>query len=407
MSLIGFSIYNIVMGGKDMSAAQIGRVTTDVTKGVFDILTPFLLRPEVKNAKELVAQCQVINQTSGRKLPAYALGKANATELKFDVHDFDVEQIAKVGNEKAARETTWFGRMRRRLSLSSRVIRFLSVAISVVVVAFMIWDLCNQWDKLSGTGRGLAIAQIAIEAAAVVVGIIGLFSTCALIPVIGQVLMVVGLVISIFYLVYGRPEPEKTPGEKFIDSMRGDNGWLKKIDYPPSTALEWTITPTEIPKDADFSFKVTGKNTKSSSIEFITTPNAEKPSSDTEILSIKFGFTTGSDTVCLFSNESFSTAPDAKDGKCTYSGPDNIFQTRLHQPNGKIGGVISYEYELQPLPQRDPTSTSKRILPSGGSFSITVSGKTRSSDKEFTLKLVEERPGPVCAIKVQTFSRKK
>ncbi|KAI1050275.1 hypothetical protein LB506_001923 [Fusarium annulatum] len=407
MSLIGFSIYNIVMGSKDMSAAQIGRVTTDVTKGVFDILTPFLLRPEVKNARELVAQCQVINQTSGRKLPAYALGKANATELKFDVHDFDVEQIAKVGNEKAARETTWFGRMRRRLSLSSRVIRFLSVAISAVVVAFMIWDLCNQWDKLSGTGRGLAIAQIAIEAAAVVVGIIGLFSTCALIPVIGQVLMVVGLVISIFYLVYGRPEPEKTPGEKFVDSMRGDNGWLKKIDDPPSTALEWTITPTDIPKDADFSFKVTGKNTKSSSIEFITTPNAEKPSSDTEILSIKFGFTTGSDTVCLFSNESFSTAPDAKDGKCTYSGPDDIFQKRLHQPNGKIGGVISYEYELQPLPQRDPTSTSKRILPSGGSFSITVSGKTRSSDKEFTLKLVEERPGPVCAIKVQTFSRKK
>ncbi|RKL20259.1 hypothetical protein BFJ68_g2968 [Fusarium oxysporum] len=46
MSLLGFSIYNIVMGGKDMSAAQIGRVTTDATKGVFDILTAFLLRPE-------------------------------------------------------------------------------------------------------------------------------------------------------------------------------------------------------------------------------------------------------------------------------------------------------------------------------------------------------------------------
>ncbi|KAL9566594.1 hypothetical protein ACKAV7_009509 [Fusarium commune] len=407
MSLLGFSIYNIVMGGKDMSAAQIGRVTTDVTKGVFDILTPFLLRPEAKNARELVAQCQVINQTSGRKLPAYALGKGNSTELEFDVYYADLEDVANVGKAKASRETTWFGRMRRRLSLSSRVIRWLGIAISVVVVAFLIWELCNQWDHLSGTGKGLAIAQIAIETAAVIVGIIGLFSTCALIPVIGQVLMVIGLVVSIFYMVYGRPEPEKTPGEKFVDSMRGDNGWLKKIDDPPSTTLEYTITPTEIPKDVDFSFKITGKNTKSSSIEFISTPNAEKPTSDTEILSIKFGFTTGSDTVCLFSNESFSTAPDAKDGKCSYSGPDDIFQTKLHEPTGKVGGVTSYEYELQPLPQKDQTSTSRRFLPSGGSFSVTVSGKTRSSDKEFTLKLVEERPGPVCAIKVQTFSRKK
>ncbi|SCO86409.1 uncharacterized protein FRV6_10536 [Fusarium oxysporum] len=407
MSLLGFSIYNIVMGGKDMSAAQIGRVTTDVTKGVFDILTPFLLRPEAKNVRELVAQCQVINQTCGEKLPGYALGKAHDLDLQFDVRAADAKDFLELGKKKTSSETTWFGRMRRRLSLSSRVIRWLGIAISVVVVAFLIWELCNQWDHLSGTGKGLAIVQIAIETAAVIVGIIGLFSTCALIPVIGQVLMVIGLVVSIFYMVYGRPEPEKTPGEKFVDSMRGDNGWLKKIDDPPSTALEYTITPTEIPKDADFSFKITGKNTKSSSIEVISTPNAEKSASDTEILSIKFGFTTGSDIVCLFSNESFSTATDTKDGKCSYSGPDNIFQTKLHEPNGKVGGVTSYEYELQPLPQKDPTSTSRRFLPSGGSFSVTVSGKTRSSDKEFTLKLVEERPGPVCAIKVQTFSRKK
>ncbi|KAF4440843.1 hypothetical protein FACUT_3161 [Fusarium acutatum] len=332
MSLFGLSIYNIVMRGKGMSAAQIGRVTTDVTKGFFDILTPFLLRPEARNAREPVFQCQVINQTSGRKLPAYALGKANATELKFDVYDANLEDFAKVENEKAAREIPWFGRMRQRLSISSRVIRWLGIAINVVVVAFMIWDLCNQWDHLSGTGRGLAIAQISIETAAAIVGIIGLFSTCALIPVPGQVLMVAGLVISIFYLVYGRPEPEKTPGEEFVDSMRGDNGWLKKIDDPPSTTLEYTITPTEMPKDADFSFKITGENTKSSSIEFISAPNAEKPSSDTEILSIKFGFTTGSDTVCLFSNESFSTASDAKDGKCSYNCPDDIFQTRLMSP---------------------------------------------------------------------------
>ncbi|KAF5647461.1 hypothetical protein F52700_1321 [Fusarium sp. NRRL 52700] len=407
MSVIGISIYHIAMGGNDMSAAQIGRLATDVTKGAFDILTPFLLRPEAMELTELVAQHQVINQTIGKKLPKYVLGHSDPTELAFDVYDAKFKDLARVGKENAARETTWFGRMRRRLSLSSRVIRFLSVAISAVVVAFMIWDLCNQWDHLSGTGRGLAIAQIAIETAAVIVGIIGLFSTCALIPVIGQVLMVIGLVISIFYLVYGGPKPEKTPGEKFVDSMRGDSSWLKKIDDPPSTALEYTITPTEIPKDADFSFKITGKNTKASNIEFISTPNAEKPTADTQILSIKFGFTTGSDTICLFSNESFSTAPDAKDGKCSYSGPDDVFQTDLHEPNGKVGGVISYEFELKPLPQKDPTSTSKRILPSGGSFSITVSGKTRSSDKEFTLKLVEERPGPICAIKVQTFSRKK
>ncbi|EXM08776.1 hypothetical protein FOIG_01838 [Fusarium odoratissimum NRRL 54006] len=388
MTLLGFSIYNIVMGSKDMSAAQIGRVTTD-------------------NVRELVGQCQVINQTCGEKLPGYALGKAHDLDLQFDVRAADAKDFLELGKKRTSSETTWFGRMRGRLSLSSRVIRWLGIAISVVVVAFLIWELCNQWDHLSGTGKGLAIAQIAIETAAVIVGIIGLFSTCALIPVTGQVLMVIGLVVSIFYMVYGRPEPEKTPGEKFVDSMRGDNGWLKKIDDPPSTSLDYTITPIEIPKDADFSFKITGKNTESSSIEFISTPNAEKSASDTEILSINFGFTTGSDTVCLLSNESFSTAPDSKDGKCSYSGPDDIFQTKLHEPNGRVGGVTSYEYELQPLPQKDPTSTSRRFLPSGGSFSVIVSGKTRSSDKEFTLKLVEDRPGPVCAIKVQTFSRKK
>ncbi|KAF5242177.1 hypothetical protein FANTH_8809 [Fusarium anthophilum] len=351
MCLLGFSIYHIALGGKDMSAAQIGRVTTDVTKGVFDILKPFLLRPEVKSVRELVAQCQAINQTTGKGLPSYALGHTDPTA--FDVFDAQVEDIAKVGNENAERETTWLGRMRRRLSLSSRVARWLGIAIGVVVVAFMIWDLGNQWDHLSGTGKGLAIAQIAIETAAAIVGIIGMFSTCAIIPIIGQALMIVGLVVSIFYLAFGGPEPKKTPGEKFVDSMRGDGGWLKKIDDPPLTALEYTITPTEIPKDADFSFKITDKNTKISSIEFISTPKAERSATDTEILSVRFGFTTGSDTVCLFSNESFSTAPDAQDGKCSYSGPDDIFQTKLHEPNGKVRGVTSNEYELQPLPQKD------------------------------------------------------
>lgn len=130
--------------------------------------------------------------------------------------------------------------MRRRLSLSSRVIRWLGIAISVVVVAFMIWDFCNQWDHLSGSGRVLAIAQITIEAAAVIVGIIGLLSTCVLIPVSGEVLMVAGLVTSVFYFVYGRTEPEKTPVEKFGNSMRGDDGWLKNIDDPPWTTLEYS-----------------------------------------------------------------------------------------------------------------------------------------------------------------------
>ncbi|SCV36065.1 uncharacterized protein FFB14_05886 [Fusarium fujikuroi] len=111
--------------------------------------------------------------------------------------------------------------------------------------------------------------------------------------------------------------------------MRGYNGWLEKIDDPPSTALEWAITPTEIPKDAGFSFQITGKNTKGSSTQFIIKPNTEKLSSYTKALYIKFGFTTGYYTVCLFSNESFSTAPDAKNGKCTYSGPDDPFQTML------------------------------------------------------------------------------
>ncbi|KAF5540996.1 hypothetical protein FMEXI_8148 [Fusarium mexicanum] len=381
------SICHIALGGKDMSAAQIGRVTTDVTKGVFDILKPFLLRPEVKSVRELVAQCQVINQTTGQRLPSYALGHTNPTA--FDVFDAQVEDIAKVGNENAARETTWFGRMRRRLSLSSRVIRWLGIAIGVVVVAFMIWDLCNQWDHLSGTGRGLAIAQIAIETAAAIVGIIGMFSACAIISIIGKALMIVGLVVSIFYLAFGGPEPEKTPGEKFVDSMRGDGGWLKKIEDPPSTALEYTITPTEIPKDADFSFKITVKNTKSSSIEFISTPKAERSATDTEILYIRFGFTTGSDTVCLFSNESLAPPPMPKTENAR-----TVVQTTFSRQ--------SYTSRM-----KDQTPTTRRFLPSGGSFSIIVSGKTRSSDKEFTLKLVEERPGPLCAIKAQTFSRKK
>ncbi|KLO83788.1 uncharacterized protein LW93_572 [Fusarium fujikuroi] len=280
MSLIGFSIYSIVMGGKDMSVAQIGRATTDVTKGIFDILTHFLLRTEVNNSFE------------------------------SNVYDSNLEDLAKGGNKNASRETT-------------------CVAISIVVIAFIIWDLCNQWDKLSGAGRGLATEYIAILVAAVIVGIIGLFSTCAFIPVIGQVILVVGLVISFFSLVYGRPEPEKTPGEKFVDNMRGYNGWLEKIDDPPSTALECAITPTEIPKDAGFSFQITGKNTKGSSTQFIIKPNTEKLSSYTKALYIKFGFTTGYYTVCLFSNESFSTAPDAKNGKYTYSGPDDPFQTML------------------------------------------------------------------------------
>lgn len=95
MRLISFSIYNIVMGGKYERSAD--RTSHDIrNKGCHTIY----LRPEAKNMSERVTQYQVINQTSGRKLPAYALGKANGRELEFDVHDVDVEKIAKVKNAK-------------------------------------------------------------------------------------------------------------------------------------------------------------------------------------------------------------------------------------------------------------------------------------------------------------------
>ncbi|KAF7557951.1 hypothetical protein G7Z17_g346 [Cylindrodendrum hubeiense] len=191
-------------------------------------------------------------------------------------------------------------------------------------------------------------------------------------------------------------QAEKILGKRFIDNMKGDNGYLKKINDPPSTLLNYTVSPTDIPKDSEYAFQITGKKNNGYDVNITTDPSADKPLFNPKIISIKFSFTTGSDKLCVFSNSSFSEATGAKDGECSYSGPGGIFILNLITQNGESVTMIGYEYQLLPATQDNPASPSQRILSNRGAFNITATGKPITSDNVFPLRLVEERLGALC-----------
>jgi hypothetical protein len=383
----------VFLNVKNMSESEIAKASADMARSAFDILSPVLIRREAKTLVEWAADTALVNQKLRMNLPTdvRSLTRAQAREMVY------------LEREVAEQQATFWGRLKKKFSISPRFARFIGIALGAVVVGFLIWDLCNSWSRLSGTGKALSVLQIILESGAVVCAIIGLFSACSIIPVIGQVCMVLALVVAILLIFFGQPEREKTPGENFVDSMKDpNNGWLSKIDDPPAPLLDYTISPTDVPKNGDYSLQITAKNNTGHDIEIIAEAG-NKPLSQTELVSVKFSFTTGTDKACLFGNKSFSDAADAKDGKFSFTGPNGVFKTTVLPPNGSGETLTGYDFRVF---RAQSNLASNLTLANGASFTMTVAGKGGSGDKDFTLKIIEERPGAACALKVQTLYKK-
>ena len=388
--MLSMGAIQVFLNRKNMSDSEIARASADMARSVFDILSPILIRREAKTYVEWAADVALVNQRLRMRLPTSlrAFSRANAREMVFLEH------------KAAAQEATFLGRLRKKFSISTRVARVLGIALGVVVVAVLIWDLCKSWSRLSGTGKALSTLLIVLESAALICTLIGVFTACTIIPIIGQVIMVFAIVVGILLYFFGQPEREKTPGEKFVDSMKASDSWVSKLDDPPAPLLDYTITPTEVPKNADYALQITAKNNTGQDLDVIAEPGKESLS-NTELVSVKFGFTSGSDGICLFSNKSFSDSSHVADGvgKCSFSGP-SVFKASLITPNGTSDTFTGYDYRMVGF-------ASKATLAKGASFTVTVAGKGGSGDRDFTLKVCEERPDIPCALRVQTLSRKK
>lgn len=100
-------------------------------------------------------------------------------------------------------------------------------------------------------------------------------------------------------MILGNTERQKTPGNKVVDRMRANGGWLSKLDDPPNALLTASISSQSGSKGTAHSFIVALTNATTSNISFIDAASAAgapgtAPSSDT-IKSVELSFFAGSE----------------------------------------------------------------------------------------------------------------
>ncbi|GAB1316433.1 hypothetical protein MFIFM68171_06643 [Madurella fahalii] len=183
-----------------------------------------------------------------------------------------------------------------RFNTPANWMRTVGIAISVALVVVMSISLAQNWDDLNKTGKALGVIQVVTTALAIAVDVAvfagemlametAMFLT--VLPIVGAVLAVVGLVVSILMMVLGtteEKEPPPTPVETFIGSTA--KPLVGTWDAMPKPALSYSM-PTSVREGATTAFAVAAQNDSGA---------------DVARASIKVTVQGGSDPTCLFTN---------------------------------------------------------------------------------------------------------
>lgn len=315
--------------------------------------------------------------------------------------------------------------MRNRYAVNAKWLRGLNIVLGLAFTAFLIWDLCAHWKDMSPGQAALGIIQIVLDFAVVVCEVLALvIPACSIIPVIGQVAMVLAVVVGVLVLIFGDTQPQPTPGEEFILRVRhgkdGTPGWLSTLDAPPKPLLTYTFTPTEGPRDTDCTVEIKAENKTGKDIELIqVAENLDHgdPAPD-KLASVLFTFASGTDDPCLFSNTTFCLASEnmaaaaraGGAGICSleWMGSPMCMETKLLKPNGTNARITQWDFRIVATPPTggsEAAAAPKTMFAADQVFKMTVSGRLAKQGTS-ALKCTEARPGAPACVKIVTFTRK-
>ena len=389
----------------------------------FDIVKPHLIRQEAKTLVQAHAEIAVLNEKltrSGQSGPLISESVDNIVK-RINAEAIEIEKTAAAS--KDCRFVKW---LKSKFQVSARTVRIMSCVLGAIVVGFLIWDLAANWGKMNTAGRALSIIAIVLECAIIILDIMAIaLPAVACIPIIGQVLMVVALLVGIFLILFGshRDEPLSS-GEQFVEKM--SNGWVKNLDSPPTPLLTYTVSPTKLRRNSDSaSLAVTVENKTSQDITWMLPSSdlATQSLSSTQVASVEFGLTSGKDEICLFS-QPFQPSESSKQvvspGKWSVELGSQKLETKLLAPNGTNESNTEYSLRLvPPTPKMPDTPAAKAaaadpavmiaaapiIFAKGSSITMKVEGKVGNGKTDFSLTIREARPGAPAALKVVSIGK--
>lgn len=193
----------------------------------------------------------------------------------------------------------------KAFATAEKVLKGVNILINIAFTVEMIFDLAQNWDKYNDVGKALGVLQIAVQGLTVMldtaafigeaVAAAGLISAecmaLAVIPVLGAILVIIGVVImavlSALNLIKKEP-PKKTPVEEFL----GDKGHILVEGFPdlPQSLLTYS-GPSKLQQNADSLVTLTATN---------------QTDKDVTLSRIEFSLEVGQDDAALFSARKFS-----------------------------------------------------------------------------------------------------
>lgn len=188
------------------------------------------------------------------------------------------------------------GKAWSRFNTPANWMRAVGIAISVALVIVMSISLAQSWKNLNDAGRALGVIQVITTGLAIAVDVAvfagemlvmetAMFVT--VLPIVGAVLAIIGLVVCVLMMTLGitkREDPPPTPVETFISDTAKPivDAW----DPMPQPALTYSM-PTTVNQGATTAFSVSAQN--ASGVDVART-------------AIKVTIQGGSDPSCLFTD---------------------------------------------------------------------------------------------------------
>lgn len=171
--------------------------------------------------------------------------------------------------------------------------------------------MVHDWDNLTTAGKIINTLSLITQGLTVLLditsfvldaGFIVAPALAAALPVIGAVLAVVGIILMIVGLfigmVQGKPPPD--PIQDFIDDTGRSliSGW----DKEPDPMLQYNISQNQVNPGSTVSLTITGKN---------------NTAEDVNLTHTQISLMTGTDEVCLFTDESIALVEETDSEKET------------------------------------------------------------------------------------------
>ena len=372
-----------------MTDAEKAKAGGTIAKNVFDLLSPHFVKIGPRSLLQQHAEIALINDKV-RKAPfGWRRGKLVDEKVKY------MEKLSEesLQLEKGLQKSKGFlGRIKGKVSVDIKYVRIIGIAISVVFIAFLIWDLVTTAGQMSKTQLTLGIINVVLEVAIVICEVLSLLMPAvSIIPVIGQFLAIAVLIVAIVMLILGNTEHQKTPGEEFVE--KAQSGWLKTIDDPPEALLSASLLTTSGNKGSSVTNIATLSNNTSQTIKFTEDAQARRgtpPSKDT-INSASISFFAGSDSTNIFSDANFSPGSGTGTWSASVPGVREAWDIALLKPSGTNLKTTNYELRIKNVSGQIPS-----IAP-GEKISMTINGTLSSEAGIATVKAIEKRPGaPFC-----------